>query len=195
MPTRVKELHSIMPIANMASVMVHGILSHNKCQKFEHADISSTQVQDKRKVKEVPNGLKLHDYANLYFSARNPMMYKRQTGVEDLCVLQVSLEVTKQSGVVYTDQNAASRYVKFLSGNEIKQNINFNWVFADDWNDADQIVKWQKSSVKCAEILIPYFVDAKYITGAYVVNRNSQENLLKQGFTLPISVNLHMFFR
>ena len=103
MPIRVKELHSIMPISNMASVMVHGILSHNKCQKLEHADILLTEVQEKRRVKEVPNGLKLHDYANLYFSARNPMMYKRQADVDDLCVLQVSLEVSKQAGVVYTD--------------------------------------------------------------------------------------------
>lgn len=195
MSIRVKELHSIMPIANMASVLVHGILSHNKCQSINHADISSTEVQEKRKVKEVPNGLKLHDYANLYFSARNPMMYKRQADVDDLCVLQVSLEVTSRIGVVYTDQNAASRYVKFLSGNEVMQNINFDWVFADDWNDADQIAKWQKSSAKCAEILIPHFVDARYITGAYVVSMDSQEKLLKQGFTLPISVNSNMFFR
>jgi len=123
------------------------------------------------------------------------MMYKRQSEVDDLCVLQISLEVTKQTGVVYTDQNAASRYVKFLSANEVNQNINFHWVFADDWNDANQIVKWQKSSAKCAEILIPYSIDVKYITGAYVVNIDSQEKLKKQRFTLPISVNSHMFFR
>ncbi len=195
MSSRVKELHCIMPIENMASVIKHGILSHNKCEKLAHCDISDSQVQEKRKVKEVPNGLKLHDYANLYFCARNPMMYKRQANADNLCVLQISLKVTKQAGVVFTDQNAASRYVKFLSSNEVKQNINFDWVFANDWNDADQIVKWQKSSAKCAEILVPHFVAVRHITGAYVVNRNSQEKLQNQGFNLPISVNSDMFFR
>lgn len=156
MTSRVKELHSIMPIANMGSVLKHGILSHNKCKEVPHNDISLENVQDKRDSKVVPNGLPLHDYANLYFCARNPMMYRRKSEAQDLCVLKISLKVTHLSDVVYTDQNAARNYVKFFSKSEVKKSINFDWVFADDWNDDNQAMKWRKSSAKCAEVLIPH---------------------------------------
>jgi len=43
-------------------------------------------VQEKREQKHVPGGLKLHQYANLYFHARNPMLYKRKTEINNLCV-------------------------------------------------------------------------------------------------------------
>ena len=75
---RVTEFHCIMPIANLASVMNHGILSHERAAKRPHRSVALQPVQDKRDKKQVPGGLKLHQYANLYFHARNPMMYKRQ---------------------------------------------------------------------------------------------------------------------
>ncbi|NMA20497.1 MAG: DUF4433 domain-containing protein [Lentisphaerae bacterium] len=78
-----------MPIANIASVMAHGILSHNEAAQLNHADISLADVQERRERKSVPGGLLLHEYANLYFCARNPMMYRRQNERERLCVLLV----------------------------------------------------------------------------------------------------------
>ncbi len=195
MSSRVKELHCIMPIENMASVMSHGILSHNKCEKLAHCDISDSQVQDRRKDKEVPKGLKLHDYANLYFCARNPMMYKRQANADNLCVLRISLKVTKQAGVVFTDKNAASDYARFLSVSEVKSKIDFDLVFADYWTDDDPIEQMKKKTAKCAEVLVPHAIPAEYIIGAYVVDENSVQKLQNQGFNLPISVNSDMFFR
>ena len=64
-------------------------------------------VQDLRDKKQVPGGLQLHQYANLYFHARNPMLFKRLNEVDSLCVLRISKEVLA-AGAVITDQNAAS---------------------------------------------------------------------------------------
>lgn len=196
MPSRVKEFHSIMPIENIPSVLMHGILSHNLCKKYEipHKDISLAGIQAKRDGKKVPKVWELHDYANLYFCARNPMMYRRMAEAENLCVLQLDCSISKQNGVVYTDQNVASNYARFLTITEVTTQINFDWVFADNWNDSDLITKWQKSSAKCAEILVPYQVNPEYIKGAYVVNEKAKANLIKEGFLLPIVVESNMFF-
>ena len=60
------ELHYITPIANVASILEHGIASHNRAEKLQHDSIAMPEIQDKRKSVVVPNGLGLHDYVNLY---------------------------------------------------------------------------------------------------------------------------------
>ena len=115
MDPRVTELHCIMPIANLASVMNHGILSHEGAAKRPHRSVALQPVQDKRDKKQVPGGLKLHQYANLYFHARNPMMYKRQAEAPSLCILRVATMVLTLPGTVISDQNAASDLCAILA--------------------------------------------------------------------------------
>lgn len=93
MPHRVVELHNIMPIGNIPSVLAHGILSHEGAAGLPHSDVSMADGQDRRDKVQVPGRLKLHQYANLYFDARNPMMYKRLAQADGLCVLSVSTQV------------------------------------------------------------------------------------------------------
>lgn len=90
MPHRVTELHCIMPIANAHSVMTNGILSHEQAAKLAHRSVAMAEIQDRRDKVHVPGGLRLHQYANLYFHARNPMMFKRKDQAGSLCVLRVS---------------------------------------------------------------------------------------------------------
>jgi len=194
MPKRITEFHSIMPIVNIVSVLKFGILSHEGISKLPHADVSLLDVQDKRARKSVPHGLRLHQYVNFYFHARNPMMYKRQGEAEKLCILRIDRSVTKLNGVVLTDQNAASDYVRFLAPIEYKK-IRFDWVFAEDWTDTDQIMQWRKASAKCAEVLVPHCISEEYINGAYVVGKSAKVELQAQSFTKPIEINAHLFFR
>ncbi len=194
MPNRVTELHSIMPIENMISVLEHGILSHDRVAALPHSDVSLASVQAKRAHKTIPNGLKLHQYANLYFHARNPMMFIRKNEADNLCILRISNQVINLEGVVLSDQNAASDYVRFLSPTDYQQ-INFDWVYADDWTDPNQITHWQKSSAKCAEVLVPDVVAPQHILGAYVVSEEAELKLKQRGFVQSISINKHLFFR
>ena len=71
-------------------------------------------VQDLRDKKQVPGALQLHQYANLYFHTRNPMLFKRLNEVDSLCILRISKQVLAVPGAIVTDQNAASDYVRFL---------------------------------------------------------------------------------
>ncbi len=183
-----------MPITNVSSVLEHGILSHENCSQLEHTDVSMAEIQDKRDKKNVPGGYRLHQYANLYFHARNPMMYKRKGQAENLCVLRFSHKVLEIEGVVITDQNASSDYVKFMTPDHLSS-LNFGMIYADDWRHPDdRIAQWKHSSAKCAEVLIPNGVHPSYIVGAYVSSSNALEKLREQNFNLPIELNANIFF-
>ena len=184
-----------MPIANIESVMVRGILSYEGAAKLEHRSVAMQPVQDRRDQKQIPGGLKLHQYANLYFHARNPMLYKRLPEVAGLCVLRVSVDVLDLSGTVMTDCNAASGYVRYLAPSQWRF-VNFDDVYAHDWRHPDNPPRYfQHRSRKCAEVLVPHSVEARYIRGAYVADASIGKALTAAGFGLAPSVDPVFFFR
>jgi len=82
-----EEFQNIMPISNIPSVLNHGILSHEMGSRLPHTSVALQSAQDSRDQVRIPNGLKLHQYANVYFHARNPMMSLRRNEANKLCVL------------------------------------------------------------------------------------------------------------
>jgi hypothetical protein len=192
---RVTELHCIMPMANVESVMERGILSYERAAKLQHHSVALQPVQDKRDKKQIPGGLKLHQYANLYFHARNPMMYKRQAEAPHLCVLRVSTKVLEAEGAVISDQNAASDYVRFLHPRQWRM-LDFDAIYAMDWRHPDdRIAYYRHSSQKCAEVLVPERVAPQFLAGAYVVDEAARQRLEALGFTRPVAANPVLFFR
>lgn len=195
MSHRVTEFHCIMPIANIPSVLEHGLLSHEQASKLPHADVSMAAVQERRDHIHVPGGLRLHQYANLYFDARNPMMFKRKSESERLCVLRVSRTVLDINGVVITDQNASSDYARFYPPTALNY-LNFDMIYAEDWRHPDDpIAYWRHKSMKCAEVLVPNVLHCGYIGGAYVVSENARTLLVNAGFANPVEINPQLFFR
>lgn len=195
MPHRVVELHNIMPISNISLVIEHGILSHERAAGLPHSDVSMADVQDKRDKVQVPGGLKLHQYANLYFDAFNPMMSKRRTEADNLAVLRVSIDVLKLPNVVITDQNAVSKYVVFWPPANLHL-LDFDMIYAGDWRHRDdQIAYWRHKSAKCAEVLVPYAIGFEYVIGAYVVSKSTKNVLLATGFPKQVDVKPRLFFR
>jgi hypothetical protein len=195
MPTRVRELHCIMPLENIPAVLRHGILSHAQAAKLPHRSVAMDEVQERRDAKQVPKGLKLHQYANLYFHARNPMMYKRRQAAADLCVLIISsLVLPNIRDVVVTDRNASSGYTRFLAPRQLDQ-LDLDAVYAPDWRHPDDPIAYHRhKSQKCAEVLVPHCVPPSFITGAYVVNAAAEQRLRAAGFVLPIAIEPGIFF-
>ena len=194
MDPRVTELHCIMPMSNVLSVMTHGILSYDRAAKLAHHSVAMQPVQDRRDLKSVPHGLKLHQYANLYFHARNPMLYKRLNEASNLCVLRLSTQVLSIEGSVITDQNAASDWVRFLHPSQW-QVLDFDAIYAADWTHADPITYFRRKSRKCAEVLVPHCVETRFLTGAYVVDAVAAGRLAGLGFGLPVTIDPVLFFR
>lgn len=199
MSHRVVELHCIMPIENLPSVFRNGILCHDRAEQIPHASVALQEIQDRRVNKTVPNGMRLHRYANLYFCARNPMMYRRKDVHEDLCVIRVNREVMRLPNVVISDQNAASDWVRFHAYPAGMSLINFDYVFADWWDDEDDATRFRKKGTKCAEALIPSAVAPQFITGFYTSNVQTKlrvERLLSSlDWRVPVTTNPHLFFR
>lgn len=191
---QINELHNIQHINNINSILNLGILSHNRAANVTHTSIASPIIQTKRN-KRIPNGSYLHDYANLYFDARNPMMYKIHVinRVTNICILRVSEEVLNLNGTIITDMNAASDYVKFLSISDI-EHLNFDIIFTRDWTSPNQIEKFRRRAIKCAEVLVRDRVTPNHIIGAYVKDNASRTLLVNQGFAGQIDINSDIFF-
>jgi hypothetical protein len=192
---RVIEFQNIMPIANIQSVLQHGVLSHRLADQLNHEDISLSEIQERRDQKAVPNGFPLHHYANVYFHARNPMMSLRQGEAHNLCILRISTDILSLPDVVVTDQNAASDYVRFLVPEQMGHYLDLNKIYARDWRDDHLPTYWRQKSAKCAEVLVPDRIDINYIVGVYVVNELSASSLRDLGCNLPIAINADLFFR
>lgn len=195
MDARVTEFQCIMPMENIPSVMEHGILSYERSAKLKKSSsIALQEVQDRRDKKRVTRGMTLHQYANLYFHARNPMMFLRKHLAPDLCVLRVSLDVLKVPGVVLADRNASSDWVRFLDPTQ-SELLNFDLIYLADWRHSDRFEYYARKSTKCAEVLVPHCVEFSLVTGAWVVDSAAAERLAAMGFSLPIEINRVLFFR
>jgi hypothetical protein len=153
------------------------------------------EIQDRRSGKRVPGGRLLHEYANLYIHARNPMMYKRKEGHRGLCVLRISPDLLDQPAAVIVDRNASSDYARFGPPHSALGLLVRERVFAESWIHADEIETWRHRSEKCAEVLVPDRVDPVLILGAYVSCGESRQLLREQAPGLPITVDPHLFFR
>jgi len=186
-----------MPLENIPSVLKFGILSNERAAKLEHRSVAMEDVQERRDLKSVPGGLKLHQYANLYFHARNPMLYRRKDEAQNLCVLRISVDVLNVPGVVLADCNASSPYARFLAPSQWML-LDFDSIYAMDWNRQhvnDPYAYRVHKAKKCAEVLVPHCVEPKYFTGAYVINLMVGSGLQAGGFALPVIVDAGMFFR
>ncbi|HEV7492854.1 DUF4433 domain-containing protein [Baekduia sp.] len=183
-----------MPIANMASVMEHGILSHNRAEALPHESAAMQEIQDRRADVTVSGGLRLHDYANLYFHARNSMLYKRLEQHASLCVISVNHCVLDLDGTVVTDKNAAADFVRFVPSPAGLVIVDKELTFARRWTDDDYYAYIRKKQAKQAEVLVPHVVLPEYIHGAYVSCDAGMKALQEQTSACEVKLNADLFF-
>lgn len=182
-------LYNIMPIANLPSVFMYGILSNNEMKKRGiHISVADCDVQARRERVTIPNKLPLHDYANLYFDAHNPMLSRVRDRNDKICVLGIDVSVLDLKDVVVSDMNAAREFAGFYDVSGGFDNINFDKVFAKYWNTLTK-------GIKCAEVLVPHRMDPKYIKHIFVANKSVRDAILSMNSdTPPISIDAEMFF-
>jgi hypothetical protein len=191
----VKEFHFITPISNLGSILMHGILSHDRAAQLEHLSVALETVQDRRHVKPVPGGLSLHSYANLYFDARNPMM-SRLRDRADLVVVRVSPAVLDIPDAVVSDGNAAAAGTRFYPSPEGLRHLDSGLVFAHYWTDPDYWQMKEKKRVRCAEILVPNLIPSTYINGCYVDTEEKSRECLGLFEDLPTAdVRREIYFK
>lgn len=191
----INELHYITPVDNVASILQHGILCHDRVKLVEHTSIAMTEIQERRNIRRVPGARALHKYVNLYFDAHNPMLSKRRDQNDFICVLRVSSDVLGLPGVIVADRNASSDYVNFHSANEGIAFLERDRVFARYWTHPEDLFdEMRHKSEKCAEVLVPQEVSPHMITGAYVANQTALAQWARLGVNLIAEVKSGFFF-
>jgi hypothetical protein len=137
----------------------------------------------------------LHDYANLYFDAHNPMLSRRRDMNDSICVLRIDASMLNQPGVIVADRNAASDYVRFYAASAGIQALDKDLIFAQFWTNADDPYEAMRhKSIKCAEVLVPDFVSPDLIIGAYVASQRALGAFGALDTRLPVVINGAMFF-
>ncbi len=193
---RLRELHYISPIGNLASIALRGILSHRQARAVEHQSVAMQEVQAIRARKKVPGGRALHEYVNLYVNGRNPMLFMRSAEFADLVVLRVSADVLDLPDVVVTDRNAASDWVRFAAAPGGLAIVSEEYTFAEYWtHPEDPIEQLRHKSRMCAEVLVPDRVPAEYIGAAYTASADVLEKVRAVESGLRTTVNKRLFFR
>lgn len=193
--SRVTELHYITPVANLGSILARGVLSHNRVARLPHASVALESVQDRRAGKRVPRGRLLHDYANLYFDARNPMMYTlKKNSVVPLTIVRLDPAVLDVPGSVITDGNAASFATVFLSSPSGLGRLTEDRVYAVSWDHPDPMVKNELKRTRCAELLVPDRVEPRFVLGCYIDHRSHRSTCVSQSPSVSVEVNAHVFF-
>lgn len=191
-------LYNINSLKNLKSIFDHGILSKNLLKKnaLLNEDLSNPSVQNRRERKKVPNHHPLHDYANLYFDARNPMLYSLllNRGVDELCVLCIDKKVLDLPETVVTDRNAAAELAVFISPDKAISQLDFQMIFAKYWNDEDVSRMVDKKQVKCAEVLVLDKVPVEYIISIKIGSRKAKEKVEELNFGVPVVLDEELFF-
>lgn len=194
-----EELHYIAPIVNVPSILIRGILSHNGAKKIKHESCASQAIQERRERVVVPSGRPLHDYANLYFNARNPMMHLIKEKHDELTILALRPNVIDLTGTIITDCNAARGCALFKPAPSGLDVVDRDRVFAEFWTHPNPIEQDEHKGEMCAEVLVPDKVDARYIFKAYVSCNQSREALITtigtQKVNIEIAIKGYLFFR
>lgn len=191
----ITELYFIAPVNNIPSIVKHGILSHNLAKSRAHTSVAMPEIQERRENKQIPGAGCLHDYANLYFDAHNPMLSKCRSRNDEICVLRIDPAVLDLSGVIIADRNAASEWVRFFSMADGLQYIDRDRVFAQFWiHPEDYIEAIRHKSEKCAEILVPERVKPHFFIGAYVANQAARSRFQELKVDLTVSIKNGIFF-
>ena len=197
--TVLRELYYITHVKNLKSILDKGILSHCKMEEtglnFER--IYNKSVVTRREEIKVPDGRSLWLFANLYFQARNPMLFTviRNNPLDEIAVIGVDRSILDRSDIYLSTGNAAHSQSNIVPISEKKDIIPFilHEINRAYWNEVDG----SKRTIM-AECLVPEVVPPSYIRSIYFADhdakKQAEETLAKPSEVSFMYVPL-MFFQ
>lgn len=196
-PPVINGLYYITHIANLPSILEHGILSHAQVEKRQipFTPIYDLQIVSGRQAKSAPNGKSLWDFANLYFQPRNPMLYRviSERNKNDIVIIGLRPDILRQVGVFVSTGNAASSPSDILP---VPNGLNaiyemWNVINSEWWKEEDG----SKRKIM-AECLVPEYISPDFINTIYVASHEVAERArLVFSQPIPIVPEPNMFFQ
>jgi O-acetyl-ADP-ribose deacetylase (regulator of RNase III) len=194
----IKELYYITHYNNVPSILKHGILCHQAIEEggIPFTPIYNKEIVSRRAQRLVSRGKNLWAFANLYFQARNPMLYKvvHDKPLNEIVVLGIRRDVMDLEGTFIADGNAANSPTTIIphpkltkaQWTEITNNTQREW-----WNQEDG----SKRKIM-AECLVPERISPDYIDTIYIPNLDVKENLESiLPIEIPVVPEADMFFQ
>jgi hypothetical protein len=196
----IAELQYITPISNLDSILTLGILSHSEAKTVFHTSVANAEINSMRADKRLSSGKSIHDYVNLFFNARNPMLfrcfwdYDHGSNPNALCILKVAHTVLWRSNVLVTDGNAAHHRTTDAPLTAGSVMLDRRMVYAKSWNSASQSQKDENTRCMMAEVLIPNRVPPVFIKTVYFRNESELQLAGIRVGSAPFEVNPRSFF-
>lgn len=193
----ITNLYYICHLDNLTSILQHGLLSHNKVQKHNPKTIYDKGIISLRK-KIKPNGKQtLWDFANLYFNARNAMLYRviHEQTMDNIVIIQFKksvLDYAKKHNSYISIGNAAhteSSFETITTGLKLLKKIWKNW-HQEYWNEFDASKRLMMS-----ELLIENNIPAEYIDSIYVASETIGNKIKKLTNFDNVINEANLFFR
>ena len=195
-PKDILGVYYIAPMANLASILRHGVLSHNAVERedLQPEVIYDASIVARRGERRTPDGKTLWDFANFYFNARNAMMYRvHQVEGRDLAVLFMRRRLLDSgknqlldSGKYVAVGNAASQHSEILPAAEGLKRIQSDAVMeklrADVWDEGEE------KRLMMSELLVPDRVAPGNIQSIYVPTAEKAAEV-RQRLDLPPGVD------
>lgn len=191
-------LYYITHIANLPSILEHGILSRAEIERrgFTPRTIDNSAINNIRKDKLTPAGKSLWDYASFYFQPRNPMLYQALQGPENknIVILQIDRKViSSQKDTWVMDGNAAQPTNIYPCESKtilaVSKGLDIEY-----WSEADGT----KHKIM-AECLIQGAVAPQFIEHIFTANATLAQHVktLTDVYfpSISVSPNAHMFFQ
>jgi O-acetyl-ADP-ribose deacetylase (regulator of RNase III) len=194
----IRELYYITHVDNLQSILERGILSHERVIKenVKYTPIYDEQIVLGRRDKKAPDGRSLWSFANLYFKARNAMLYRViiEKSAKDIVVLGIRRDVLNRSDIFVTTGNAASAYSEILPVSQLKriEKIVKRILKMDYWTMEDGTKR-----ETMAECLVPDSVSPEYIQTIYVADRETMNKVKEklQWFKVEVVCEPSIFFQ
>ena len=183
-------LYHMTHINNVPGILQRGLLSHNQAhQRGGVTDISDRNVNDRRNWRTV-NGVPLHDFANLYFNPKNPMLYRRKEIQDDIVILAFDKRLLSNEGTWFTDGNAASNATKFYYHLSDLSGLDWECIEGAYWTDYDD-----GRRTRCAEILVPGGIHPSWILKIIVSSPSARQKLYRFVRTdIPVEIQPWRYF-
>jgi O-acetyl-ADP-ribose deacetylase (regulator of RNase III) len=199
MSKEINNFYYICHIDNIQSILNNGLLSHNKVTELSPTTIYDNDIINIRNdIKPDPNNNNsLWDFANVYFNARNAMLYRviHEQKAENIVIITFKksiLDYAKTTTHFISVGNAAhseSFFVDIEKGLKELIKIWKNWN-KEYWSEADGSKRLMMSELLIKDKIPPEYIESIYVATEEISNKIKQrthfENIIKEA---------HLFFR
>jgi len=179
---------------NLENILQNGLQSHNLARNNQliKVDIADDKVNIRRFRNEPIYKKSIHDYVPLYFNPKNPMLFVRRAIQNDIVIIAVNKMLIYNKNSLFSDGNAASDDTMFFNKIENLNNLSWECINAEYWNDFND-----GRRVRCSEVLAYQSIPTVFIQKIFcnnLVTKQFIENKITNYQTIQAEIKTKLYF-